>query len=183
WSDTVIVASGEGPYDALSASPLAYRLKAPVVLAGRDGLDEAMVRAVRDAGFRKVLLVGGESVVPVRVESQLGSLSVTRLAGATRYGTSAEVVAYALEHRILEADGVVLASGENYPDALAGGALAGRTGNVLALVDGPDARSVGLAAEAQSDGNRETAFVLGGPVVFGQWTMERIAAKLNKHIQ
>ncbi|PLS28692.1 RICIN domain-containing protein, partial [Bifidobacterium parmae] len=139
WSDTVIVASGEGPYDALSASPLAYRLKAPVVLAGRDGLDEAMVRAVRDAGFRKVLLVGGESVVPVRVESQLGSLSVTRLAGATRYGTSAEVVAYALEHRILEADGVVLASGENYPDALAGGALAGRTGNVLALVDGPDA--------------------------------------------
>ena len=78
---------------------------------------------------------------------------------------------------------MVLASGENYPDALAGGALAGSTGNVLALVNGADARSVALAAAAQSDGNTATAYVLGGTGVFGQWTAERIAAKLNKHIQ
>ena len=60
---------------------------------------------------------------------------------------------------------------------------AGSTGNVLALVNGADARSVALAAAAQSDGNTTIAYVLGGTRVFGQWTAERIAAKLNKHIQ
>ena len=183
WSDTVIVASGEGPYDALSASPVAYRLQAPVVLTGTDGLDKDMVKELRAAGFKSALLIGGENVMPVKVESQLKSLSLTRLAGANRYDTSAEVVDYALRKKILKADGVVLASGENYPDALAGGALAGSTGNVLALVNGADARSVALAAAAQSDGNTATAYVLGGTGVFGQWTAERIAAKLNKHIQ
>ena len=183
WSDTVIVASGEGPYDALSASPVAYRLQAPVVLTGTDGLDKDMVKELRAAGFKSALLIGGENVMPVKVESQLKSLSLTRLAGANRYDTSAEVVDYALRKKILKADGVVLASGENYPDALAGGALAGSTGNVLALVNGADARSVALAAAAQSDGNTTIAYVLGGTRVFGQWTAERIAAKLNKHIQ
>ncbi|WP_174514762.1 RICIN domain-containing protein, partial [Bifidobacterium aesculapii] len=34
WSGRTIIASGEGPYDALSASPIAWKTKSPVVLTG-----------------------------------------------------------------------------------------------------------------------------------------------------
>ena len=57
-----------------------------------------------------------------------------RLGGSTRYETSVLIAEYAVEAGILTWDKVAIATGTNYPDALAGAALQGADGAVLLLV-------------------------------------------------
>lgn len=62
------------------------------------------------------------------IESQLGSIApVTRYAGADRYATAAAINSA----NFPTASVVFLATGTNFPDALAGAALAGRLGAPL----------------------------------------------------
>ncbi|WP_342590071.1 cell wall-binding repeat-containing protein [Bifidobacterium colobi] len=187
WSKdkTAIIVSGESPYDALSISSLAWKKKQPIVLTGLDGLETRTLNVLHKEGFKSALLIGGKGVVPITVEQQLYSMNPVRLGGQTRYETSLEVVKYAQENVFLRTNGAVFASGENYPDALVGGALAGKTGNVLALVSDGDMSSatIDFIADKQNAGSTDTAYVLGGAGVLSASTEISIAAKLNKHIQ
>lgn len=183
WSKTIIAATGESPYDALSASPIAWKQHAPIVLSRPDGIDTSILPAVKNKSFVKVLIAGGTDVMPAKVERQLRPLATTRLAGKTRYETSTQIVKYAADNGILSVDGAVFATGENYPDALAGGALAGSTGNVLALVNGTDSPSVSLIARKQSKKNKDTAYLLGGINVISQSVADYISATINKRIE
>ena len=60
------------------------------------------------------------------------SSSVLRLSGATRYDTMSSIASVGFS----EASTVVIASGENFPDALAASALAGELGSPVLLTSG-----------------------------------------------
>ena len=137
WGKVAIIANGASFADALSVSPLSYSKHWPIFLTDAKGKLPASARsAIAKGGFTSALVVGSEKAVPASTASWLKSqgLSVKRLGGANRYATSAKIADYALS-RGMSLDRMAFATGANFPDALAGGALCGKRGSVLLLVD------------------------------------------------
>lgn len=139
-SDTVIVTTGINYADALSISPYAFATGSPVVLSSpSSGLSDSALEAIKKAGYKKAVIVGGTSAVPASVTLQLktqGIGGITRLSGDTRYATSAKIAEFELKQNVgFTMDGSYLATGQNFPDALAAGALSGKHLAPLLLVD------------------------------------------------
>ncbi len=89
--------------------------------------------AIADLGITRIVPVGGSATIPQSVLDRLASMGVEvadRLAGTDRYGTSRAVTA----SDDPTAQSLVIATGENFPDGLAAGPFAARTGAGLLLV-------------------------------------------------
>lgn len=174
-SDTLIVASGlaESAADALSASPIAYRLKAPVVLADSDGFLPAATAAAfaSESRYTRVLLVGGEAVVSDVSHGYMAALTmlnsgkenVTRLAGETLYDTSAAVAEWAVGQGVLVWDGLAFSTGRTPFDAIGGGVVQGTSGSVLLLIDSD--HTACLDAAARFEGSVSSLLFFGGEAV------------------
>ncbi len=151
--DTAYIAAGENFADALSAAPLCFACKAPVFFANGSGyLPNEQLEALKAASqFKNLIVLGGDACVPSGSYSQLSAIasghggSITRLAGATRYETSAAVARYAVEKLGFIWDGIAFTSGQLPYDALAGAPLQGRHKSPLLLVDGGNTSSAKLA--------------------------------------
>lgn len=184
-SDTVIVTTGTNYADALSISPYAFATGSPVVLCNpSSGLSNSALKAIKKAGYKKAVIVGGNSAVPASVASQLKAQdigSVTRLSGDTRYATSAKIAEFELKSNVgFTIDGAYLATGQNFPDALAAGAVSGKRLTPLLLVD-PGARQasnflskykgqvsrVTFVGGTSAIGNSEAASIVGALGVNG----------------
>jgi len=84
------------------------------------------------------------------------------LAGANRYETALAVANLAMTHAY-RWDGLAIATGQNFPDALAGGVLQGRSISVLLLTP---STSLNVSVKAALTANKATIFevrFLGGP--------------------
>ncbi len=136
YDGTAFVSTGMNFPDALGASPLAAAKGWPIYLANPAQGDNASLAAVMtSAGVKKAIVLGGTNVVGLTVEAALrASLgSATRLAGTNRYDTALRVASYGVANAGLSWDKVAPATGQNFPDALAGGVLQGASGSVLVL--------------------------------------------------
>lgn len=119
--------------DALAGGPAAAALGGPVLLVQRDQVPTVVVDELRRLHPEQVLLLGGTSAVSDTATAQLRgeSYSVERVAGAGRYDTAALV-----SQRVFPpgAPVVYVATGADYPDALAGAASAARSHAPVLLV-------------------------------------------------
>lgn len=124
-SHDVVVASGESCVDGLSAGAAAAHDGAPLLLTAPGQLPDATLAALDALDPQRITVVGGTSAVSSSIIDALERRwpgTVTRLAGADRYATAAEV-AESLGGTLDGSGEVLLASGEDPPDALAGAAL------------------------------------------------------------
>jgi len=133
-----IVATGANFPDALAASPVAAAQGMPIYLAESSGIATETVTQMTTDGVQKVYVVGGADVVSDETYSALtdefGVANVTRIAGPDRYATAREIGKWAVEDLpFMEWEGVTMATGRNFPDALTGGVLSARRGTVLLL--------------------------------------------------
>jgi putative cell wall-binding protein len=129
----VVLASGTEFADALAASPVAAKRKAPLLLTQRDAVPDATVAELRRLKPQKVLIAGGPAAVSAAVEFVVGlGWPVTRIAGGDRFETAARLAEgnFAAGVPVL-----FVASGRTGPDALAAGAAAGRLGGPVLLVE------------------------------------------------
>lgn len=121
----VIVATGRGFADALVASAAAGSHRIPVVLVdGAAGaVDAATLSLLSKLGVQRAGLAGGTGVLSAGVAASLqqAGLTVTRYAGDDRYATALKIN----QAFFPSATRAFLASGVDFPDALAGAALAG----------------------------------------------------------
>lgn len=119
-SDTVIIASGTGYSDSLSATSLAGAINCPILLSPKDSLPQVTKDALSKLGVKKVIIVGSTNVISAKVANQLKSYgSVERLAGPTRFETQMEIYNYGVKKGYWTGDTIVVATGMNFPDALA----------------------------------------------------------------
>jgi putative cell wall-binding protein len=120
---TAFVATGANYPDALAASPMAAHHGMPILLANPLSNTVAV-----PAGVERVFVLGGvgavSAVVEASLDSTLGDSNVTRIGGIDRYDTAA-VIAYTGLFSGVQLDPIGLATGENFPDALSGGAMLG----------------------------------------------------------
>ena len=120
-SDVVYVASGQDYPDALAGAARAGAVDAPVLLVKKGSLPSTTARELARLSPDRIVLLGGELAVEGQVETALGAYgTVERVAGAERYATAAAVA-----EDYPTAATVFVASGQNWPDALAGAARAG----------------------------------------------------------
>lgn len=172
----VIVATAYSYPDALSIGPLSYEKAAPIVLTQRDGtLSVETLAAVKASGAKAAVIVGGTAAVSDKVESQLksaGATTVTRLAGKNRYETSVAVAEYASANGLGYATPSV-ATGKDFPDALAGAALAGSKGSVLLLASDEKSATVPFLTGVKSQ-------VAGGYFLGGE---SAVSKSLATHIE
>ncbi len=121
-ADVAFVVSGLSFPDALAAGPAAAKLGGPVLLTRSTSLPQATAAELRRLDPDQVVVVGGTAVVSGPVATAIGNLgpSVSRVAGLDRYGTAAAVGA-----RFFPGSRTALvATGQAFPDALAGTPLA-----------------------------------------------------------
>lgn len=164
-AETAIIATGRSFPDALAATGVAGKEKAPVILV--DGVQSTVTSAtlttLKNLGVKNIVITGGTAVVSSGIESQLkkSGYQVKRYGGADRYATAALInSAYFPEG---STDTMFVATGSNFPDALAGAALAGRMGAPLYITDArctPASISYSILSL-----NPSKVAVLGGPTV------------------
>jgi cell wall-associated protease len=135
-ASTVYVASAKGFADAVAVSNLAAREKAPILLVTKDVVPTATLEAIEAiAPTTNIVIVGGVNVVSEGVRSTLASetgITVTRVGGTDRYDTS-RLLALRAVGAGLDEKKVWVATGLNWPDALAAGPGAAAAGAVLLL--------------------------------------------------
>lgn len=133
----VLIATGLDFPDALAAAPIAAKLGGPLLLTAPGSLPPAVGAELTSLDPSTVVLVGGSGAVSPAVASTISSLlpaaTITRISGADRYATARALVDYAFPNG---ASNVFLATGANFPDALAAAATAGAQGEPLILVNG-----------------------------------------------
>ena len=165
-SDTVIVATGKNYADTLSIGPWSYVSKSPVVLAGPDGrLSDDALQAIADGGFSNYLIVGGTLVVSPDVEDQLADLNkLARLGGADRYETSRLIADWELSEGGMSCAHPFVATGENFPDALAGASLSGAENSIMVLTGSSDISTLDVIFQ-NADEVSEVSVLGGGKAV------------------
>ncbi len=138
-----IVARNEQFPDALVAGNLASARSFPLLLTAPDQLSEITEQALRDLEIDRVLVAGGSQAVGAGVEDELvaAGFAVTRVFGETRTGTAAAFARFAVAELGFRTDQVALARGDDFPDALALSAFAGREEISTLLTASPSALS------------------------------------------
>lgn len=114
-SDYAVLVSGEDFPDALCAAPLAKKFDAPIILASKKSLSNDIKNQLKRLAVKHVFIIGGTGVISQDIENELGAMDIEykRISGINRYETSLKVA------QIIGSDnGIVLASGESFPDAL-----------------------------------------------------------------
>lgn len=114
-SEYVVLVSGENFPDAISAAPLAKKYNAPILITAKYELNSFAYGEIKRLNAKNVIIVGGTGAISTYIEQELKDINVqvTRISGENRYETSAKVAEV-----IGGNNGVVIASGGNFPDAL-----------------------------------------------------------------
>ena len=135
----VYLATGSNFPDALSAGAAAAAIGVPVILVdgAASSIDQATLDLFTLLGTNRVRIAGGTGVVSSAIQTQLNGLftapNVHRDPGANRYETSVKIVKTAFSAPVTRA---LIATGVNFPDALAGAAWAGQINAPLFIVPG-----------------------------------------------
>ena len=182
WSSdkTAIIATNKGFKDALSAAPIAYAKKYPILLADNgEKLDKDVIDALKTLGIEDVIIVGGTGAVKKSVETQLLSNNIkikTRLGGANGKATSALIAEWGIQNG-MSADKMGVATAKNFPDALAGAALCGHNNAVLVLADDDNSANTSFPKKYKS--TIKTAYVFGGESAVGIKTWNALVASVK----
>jgi len=183
----VFVAMGSNFPDALAASPVAYARIQPILLTRPASLSPEAEASLASLEATSAIVLGGTKSVSGAVEERLAALlgapNVRRIAGANRYQTGYLVALYGHDECGLRYTDAAVATGANFPDALGGGAMAGKLGTVLLLTS--PGRLEGRVAELMLANAAEFGkpHCLGGRATIKSIVREAIALMLEDTAQ
>ncbi|EGW41825.1 cell wall-binding repeat-containing protein [Desulfosporosinus sp. OT] len=167
-----VVAYGENFPDALAVSSLAAFQHIPILLTKTHSLPSFTQDALQVLQVSKTTVVGGTAVISTEVANQLPGME--RFSGMDKYATAIAIA----KGMNADLNTVFVATGENFPDALAGSALAARTKSPIVLVN----KVLPTVADnflKSNIGRIREMMVLGGTGVVSDKVMESIADTLD----
>lgn len=142
------ITTGSNFPDALSLAAAAAAKGYPLLLVSKDSIPQATAEVLQTMSPGKIYIAGGEETVSEESLNKVKEITgitdeqITRFAGKDRYETSTLIV----QGLFPETSKIFLATGQNFPDALAGAALAANTDTPMLLV-APDGPPAGTATE------------------------------------
>lgn len=136
-STQIAVANGENFPDAMSMAPIAANMSMPIILTPSNELPSSVAQYIKNNDIRASYVVGGNDVVSDSIFNSLPNAE--RISGDNRYDTNIEILKkFALSSKLTK---LYIANGENFPDALAGSALAAKDSSAVMLVNNSLAQS------------------------------------------
>jgi len=180
YDGTAFVGTGLNFADALAASPLAAANGWPVYLSGMPTISSDTIAAMQAAGVTDTILLGGEAAMPEGTSIVIlgAGFTAIRIDGADRYETAAKVAEWGVTDAGLDWDGVAIATGEKFPDALSGGVAQGISGSVLLLSRSDSLSPVTQAALEDNAGDIASVRFLGGLPALSQSVRDAVMAAL-----
>jgi putative cell wall-binding protein/uncharacterized protein YkwD len=176
----VFVATGANFPDALAAGPAAAHTGGPVLLVRPDEVPDATASELVRLQPGHVVVLGSSAVISSATVQEIARLTgaeVHRLYGSDRYATAAQVSA---AHFAAGTPVVYVATGANFPDALAGGAGAGLDDGPILLVrsdEVPDATAAELKRLRPGH-----VVVLGSSAIISSATVQEIASLTHAEV-
>ncbi len=179
-ADAVVLARGDEFSDALAGSPFAYHSNGPLLLTPADRLHDdtaaEIERVLRSDGT--VYILGGDAAISAEVQYEIEEnydYEVKRLAGNDRYETAVKVGKKFLKKE----EGnfpVFMATGENFPDALAVSSVAASGGGITLLSPSSslDVKTEEFLRSYKDD--LEEVYVVGGASVLSEEVYEESGA-------
>ncbi|WP_052737679.1 SpoIID/LytB domain-containing protein [Bacillus sp. SA1-12] len=169
---TVFITTSRQYADALSAGPLASQLgNAPILLTDATTLSSSVTSEIQRLKATKVYIIGGKTAVSDQVMAQINNIStvnqVSRISGPTRYETNA-----AINKMLTNVQGLFVASGENFADALAGSSVAAI--NKYAIVLTKKDVLPGVSKSFVSAHSSKPSYILGGAVAVSDTVYNQI---------
>lgn len=132
-ANVVFVATGLDYPDALAAGPAAAEMGGPVILSDPTTLLPEVKAEIERLAPTHIYVVGGTGRISDAIKTQLTTIAPTdRISGASRFETSRLIADLAFG----TVSDVYVATGLNFPDALAAGAAGAVFGAPVLLVDG-----------------------------------------------
>lgn len=176
WSKAtkVILARSDDFPDSLVAVPLAHHLDAPILLTNPKNIDAQVLTEIQRLGATQLVILGSADVIGSEITDVLQANGITweRIGGANRYETAVQVA-----EKLGSSNGrVILASGEDFPDALAISPYAGITKTPILLTrkqSMPDVTKA-EALSLLSKGWTTQTIVVGGESVIPSTTLQGI---------
>jgi putative cell wall-binding protein len=169
-----IIASGEAFPDALAAGPAGAAAGGPVLLTKATSLPSSTAAELTRLKPQKIVVVGGTAAVSDSVFQALDAYTTgatARISGADRFDTAANLADTAFPN----GSGVVhIASGRDFPDALAGSAAAGTSTGAMLLVEPNEIPST--TAHELSNLHPTQIIVLGGTSAVSDKVMQDLTA-------
>ena len=169
-AETVYLASGQNYPDALAAGAAAGKNAGPILLTGRDQLAPAAAKELKRLTPKKIVVLGGTGAISSAVFDAARDVApVERIAGADRFETATKLSAATFT----SAKTVVLASGDNFPDALSGAPRADAASAPILLVSAGAEKNKPVCAEIQRL-KADNLIVLGGTGAVSAETLTHI---------
>lgn len=169
----VVLATGTTYPDAIVGGAYAAATDAAVLLTDPHQLPDVTAEALRDLAPESLVVLGGHAAISTEVADAAASAAatddVTRHAGPDRYATAATVA-----RAFPEASGtLLLATGQDFPDAVAATPLAARHGAPVLLT--PTDHLIAPARDAALTLDPVSIDVLGGTAAIS----DRVVAELH----
>jgi trimeric autotransporter adhesin len=165
-SRTAIVANGNNFPDALAAGPLAWADRLPIVLTDgtQTSLSPQATATISADAITHFIVMGGSAAIDPAQVTQLGTLGTVdaQLAGVDRTDTAAQFALYAQDTYGFARSSVILAAGQNFPDALSAGAWGGDTQDIYLTDSADDIGSYTTTAFEGLVGATNTLNIAGG---------------------
>jgi putative cell wall-binding protein len=128
-SSEAVIATGEGFPDALSIAPIAAIKAMPILLSTKTELPTLVKTYIEESKVTKTYVIGGTGVILDDVMQQLPAPE--RISGQDRYATNIAILNRFDQN--LSFEKIFIATANDFPDALAGSALAPRTRSPILL--------------------------------------------------
>ncbi|AND42267.1 cell wall-binding repeat-containing protein [Cytobacillus oceanisediminis] len=129
-TETVFVTNYLAFADALSASPLAYKYNAPILLTNSEKLHTGTKSEIKRLQAKEVIIIGGKGSISDKVFSELKMMGVKiiRIGGQDRFEVAANIA-----EKMGAYKNAILTNGLNFPDALAIAPFAAANGYPILL--------------------------------------------------
>ncbi len=172
-SNGVVVTTGDDFADALSVAPVAGKLQMPILLAQQDVLDSIQKKFISDNTISKTYVLGGTDIISDNVASKFPN--VQRIDGRDKYSRNLNIIK-AFENDI-DFSKAILASGEDFPDALSGSAFAALNGNPILLVS--ENTNKNFIENILGNKNTNILYALGGTNGISDNTLNGMTGETN----
>lgn len=161
-ADTVVIARADLFPDALAGTFLAGLEGAPILLVSSSGpIEPHTQEALETIAPDNVILLGGTAAIGADVEDALDDdYEVERVSGSTRFGTAAAIAARGADALPDGPRTAIVASGQEFPDALVSGSVSYAAGLPLLLT--PDEYLHPVVADALRDLAIDEVLLMGG---------------------
>ncbi len=168
YKGKVVITTGMDFHDALTVSPLAAYKNIPILLTKKDALPQATKDALSFIAPKEITVVGNTNAVSEKVVSALSNAK--RVSGITIYQSSVAVA----KSFGADTEKMFLATGKDFPDALAASGLAAKYNSPILFVDQSLSDVVRQYLIENKDKTNQVIYLLGGEGAIPQKVQDEV---------